>query len=51
MPDIVHSQAADFPYHMTTTAFELPGYRIVASLGVVRTVLTTIVRPATPAKA
>ncbi|MBL0940355.1 MAG: heavy metal-binding domain-containing protein [Gemmatimonadaceae bacterium] len=39
MNDIVHSQAADFPYHMTTTAFELPGYRIVASLGVVRGVV------------
>ncbi|HEY0928489.1 MAG TPA: heavy metal-binding domain-containing protein [Gemmatimonas sp.] len=39
MTDIVHSQAADFPFHMTTTAFDLPGYRIVASLGVVRGVV------------
>lgn len=39
MTDIVHAQAADFPYHMTTTGFELPGYRIVASLGVVRGVV------------
>lgn len=39
MTDIVHSQAADFPYHMTTTGFEMPGYRIVASLGVVRGVV------------
>lgn len=39
MADIVHSQVADFPYHMTTTAFELPGYRITASLGVVRGVV------------
>lgn len=36
MTDIIHSQASDFPYDMTTTAFDLPGYRIVASLGVVR---------------
>lgn len=36
MTSIVHSQAADFPYNMTTTAFEIPGYRIVANLGVVR---------------
>lgn len=39
MTDIVHSQAADFPHYMTTTAFELPGYQIVASLGVVRGVV------------
>lgn len=39
MTDIVHSQVADFPYHMTTTAFDLPGYRITASLGVVRGVV------------
>ncbi|MCA0375688.1 MAG: YbjQ family protein [Gemmatimonadetes bacterium] len=39
MSDIVHMQALDFPYHMTTTGFELPGYRIVSSLGVVRGVV------------
>lgn len=39
MTDIVYSQAADFPYHMTTTGFELPGYEIIASLGVVRGVV------------
>lgn len=39
MTDIVHAQAADFPYHMTTTGFEMPGYRIVESLGVVRGVV------------
>jgi len=39
MSDIVHSQAADFPYHMTTTGFDLPGYKIVAVLGLVRGVV------------
>ena len=39
MTSIVHSQAADFPYNMTTTGFELAGYRIVANLGVVRGVV------------
>ena len=39
MDSIVHSQAADIPYEMTTTTFDLPGYRIVATLGVVRGVV------------
>ena len=39
MTSIIHSQAADIPYAMTTTTFDLPGYRIVASLGVVRGVV------------
>ena len=39
MDSIVRSQAADVPYNMTTTAFELPGFRIVSSLGVVRGVV------------
>lgn len=39
MSSIVHSQAADIPYDMTSTTFDLPGYRIVASLGVVRGVV------------
>ncbi|HYW31557.1 MAG TPA: heavy metal-binding domain-containing protein [Gemmatimonas sp.] len=36
---IVHAQAVDFPYNMTSTAFELAGYRITANLGVVRGVV------------
>ena len=39
MTSIIHSQAADITYDMTTTGFDLPGYRIVASLGVVRGVV------------
>ena len=36
MASIIRTQAADVPYNMTTTAFDLPGYRIVSNLGVVR---------------
>ena len=39
MDSVIRSQVVDFPYNMTTTGFELPGYRIVASLGVVRGVV------------
>jgi uncharacterized protein YbjQ (UPF0145 family) len=39
MNSIVRSQAADVPYNMTTTAFELPGFRIVSNMGVVRGVV------------
>ena len=39
MGSIVHSQAADIPYNMTTTGFDMPGFRIVANLGVVRGVV------------
>lgn len=39
MDAVIHSQAADIPYSMTTTAFEMPGFRIVANLGVVRGVV------------
>lgn len=39
MSSPIHSQAADIPYNMTTTGFDLPGFRIVASLGVVRGVV------------
>jgi uncharacterized protein YbjQ (UPF0145 family) len=39
MDSVIHSQAADIPAAMTTTAFDLPGYRVVASLGVVRGVV------------
>ena len=36
---MVRAQAADVPYNMTTTAFEIPGYRVVTNLGVVRGVV------------
>src|SRR4051794_11735615 len=36
---IIHSQAADIPYAMTTTGFELAGHRIVENMGVVRGVV------------
>lgn len=39
MDPIIHSQAIDIPHNMTTTAFEIPGYRSVANLGVVRGVV------------
>ena len=39
MDQVIHSQAVDIPYTMTTTAFEMPGFRIVANLGVVRGVV------------
>jgi uncharacterized protein YbjQ (UPF0145 family) len=39
MDAVIHAQAADIPAGMTTTAFDLPGYRIVACLGVVRGVV------------
>ena len=39
MPASIASQAFDFPHEMTTTAFELPGYTAVQSLGVVRGVV------------
>jgi len=39
MSSIIRSQAADVPYNMTTTAFDVPGYRIVSNLGVVRGVV------------
>ncbi|HET9426423.1 MAG TPA: heavy metal-binding domain-containing protein [Gemmatimonadaceae bacterium] len=39
MTSVIHSQAADIPASMTTTTFDLPGYRIVESLGVVRGVV------------
>lgn len=34
--DIVRSQVSELPHEMTTTAFELAGYRVVETLGVVR---------------
>ncbi len=33
---IIPAQAIDVPHEMTTTGFELPGFRIHTSLGVVR---------------
>lgn len=39
MSSVIHAQAADIPAAMTTTAFDLPGYRIVECFGVVRGVV------------
>jgi uncharacterized protein YbjQ (UPF0145 family) len=39
MSSIIRSQAADIPANMTTTAFEVAGFRIVDNLGVVRGVV------------
>ena len=39
MRTIVESQAVDFPHEMTTTAFEIPGFRIIENKGVVRGVV------------
>lgn len=39
MSSIIESQLDDIPNRMTTTGFDMPGFRIVASLGVVRGVV------------
>src|SRR4029079_6213816 len=39
MSSIIHSQVSDIPYNMTTTGFDVPGFRIVDNLGVVRGVV------------
>jgi uncharacterized protein YbjQ (UPF0145 family) len=39
MPSIIQSQTADIPANMTTTTFDLAGFRIVDNLGVVRGVV------------
>lgn len=39
MTSIIHSQAADIPHALTTTGFDIPGYRIIANEGVVRGVV------------
>jgi uncharacterized protein YbjQ (UPF0145 family) len=39
MSSIIHAQVADIPYNMTTTSFDVAGYRIVETLGVVRGVV------------
>jgi uncharacterized protein YbjQ (UPF0145 family) len=39
MPSIIHSQTTDIPANMTTTGFDVAGFRIVDNLGVVRGVV------------
>jgi uncharacterized protein YbjQ (UPF0145 family) len=39
MSSIIRSQTADIPYNMTTTGFDVPGFKIVDNLGVVRGVV------------
>jgi uncharacterized protein YbjQ (UPF0145 family) len=39
MSAIIHAQVADIPYNMTTTTFDLAGYRVVENMGVVRGVV------------
>jgi uncharacterized protein YbjQ (UPF0145 family) len=39
MSSIIHSQVTDIPHNMTTTGFDMAGFRIVANLGVVRGVV------------
>ena len=39
MNSIIASQVVDIPYSMTTTGFDIPGFRIVANVGVVRGVV------------
>ena len=39
MAAVVRRQVVDLPHEMTTTGLDLPGYRIVESLGVVRGVV------------
>jgi uncharacterized protein YbjQ (UPF0145 family) len=39
MPLPIRSQTRDFPHEMTSTTFDIPGYRVVQSLGVVRGVV------------
>ena len=39
MSSIIHSQTIDIPSNMTTTGFDVPGFRIVDNLGVVRGVV------------
>ena len=39
MPSIVRSQTAEIPANMTSTSFDVPGFRIVDNIGVVRGVV------------
>ena len=39
MPEIIRSQLNDLPHEMTSTTFEIHGYHVIHSLGVVRGVV------------
>jgi len=39
MPSIIRSQTTEIPANMTTTGFDVPGFRIVDNVGVVRGVV------------
>lgn len=39
MSSIIHSQTSDIPANMTTTGFDIAGFKIVDNLGVVRGVV------------
>lgn len=39
MRPVIHSQVVEIPHEMTTTAFEIPGFRVTANKGVVRGVV------------
>ena len=39
MSSIINAQAVDIPHNMTTTGFDIPGFRIVVNVGVVRGVV------------
>ena len=39
MSSIIHSQTSDIPLNMTSTGFDIAGFRIVDTLGVVRGVV------------
>src|SRR3954453_8749640 len=39
MTSIIHSQTSEIPANMTSTTFDVPGFRIVDNLGVVRGVV------------
>jgi uncharacterized protein YbjQ (UPF0145 family) len=36
MPAVLRSQLHEFPHEMTSTTFDIPGYRVVRNIGVVR---------------
>ena len=39
MPVPIRSQVRDFPHEMTSTTFDIPGFQVVQSMGVVRGVV------------
>ena len=39
MSSIINAQAVDIQHNMTTTGFDLPGFRIIVNVGVVRGVV------------